>query len=894
MTFRHLASRLRALVSRRRVESELDEEIRFHLEEEADEQRAIGLSDADARRAARRDFGNVTLIRETMREAWDRGALDRLVRDVRDGYRTLKSAPIVSVVAILSLGLGIGANTAIFSVLDGLLLKSLPVAEPRRLILLGDEGGQRRHWTAPIWREIDRRSGLFDGAFAVSSTRFNLAERGESEFVDGIWATGRMFEILGIEAVLGRTFTDRDDQLGGGPDGPVAVISDRFWGQRYGRSPAVIGQPLTVDRVPFTIVGVMPPEFFGVEVGRTFDVAIPVGTVTLMRGANALERRSSWWLRIMMRLKPDQSVEGATATLRAVQPQLRAATLPDDWHPDTLVTFLRDPLRAEPAAAGDSAMRRIYERPLMTIMVVVSLVLVIACANLSNLLLARASARRHELSLRIALGASRLRIARQLLTESLLLSIAGATLGLLLARWASDLLVRQMSTTMFTVFLDLPLDWRVLGFTTLVAVATTVFFGTAPAIRGTRVQPHDALKGQGRGIVGESRFPLGHALIVLQVTLSLVLVIGAGLFARTFSSLANRDLGFDGRPLLVASVELPGSRMVSAERGELFRRMVDEALTMPGVASAAISHVTPVSNSTWNNRIELPDGPTLPAADRLVYFNRLTPGWFRTYGTPILAGRDFSESDTVGAPPVAIVNETFARRFAAGRDPIGIRVRHPEGIDRRIVGVVKDAVYESQRAAVPPTLYIPFWQDKDMPSGASITVRAAGGSPVLLTRPLVAGLRGVHGDLRVTVTPLARQLADKLAQERMIAALSTLFAALALLLAGLGLYGVTAYAVTRRRTEIGIRVALGATSAGVLRLVLQRALLLVAAGILLGTGVSLWAARFASPLLFGLDARDPLTFAVASGLLATVGLAAGWIPARRASRLDPARVLRDG
>src|SRR5688572_8819088 len=322
-----LSSRLRALVRRRRVESELDDEIRFHLEAEADEQRATGLSEADAGRAARRDFGNVILIRETMREAFGWGAADRLIRDVRDGYRTLKSAPIVSIVAILSLGLGIGANTAIFSVLDGLLLKPLPVAEPDRLILLGDESGQRRHWTSPIWREIDRRRELFDGAFAVSSTRFNLAVRGESEYVDGMWATGRMFEVLGVQARLGRTFTERDDQPGGGPDGAVAVISDRFWQQRFGRSTDVIGRHLTVDRVPFTIVGVTPPKFFGVEVGRTFDVAIPVGTVTLMRGANALERRSSWWLRIMMRLQPAQSLDTATATLRALQPQIRAATL---------------------------------------------------------------------------------------------------------------------------------------------------------------------------------------------------------------------------------------------------------------------------------------------------------------------------------------------------------------------------------------------------------------------------------------------------------------------------------------------------------------------------------------------------------------------------------------
>ena len=509
----------------------------------------------------------------------------------------------------------------------------------------------------------------------MSSTRFNLAMRGESELVDGLWASGTMFDVLGVPAILGRTFTADDDRPGGGPDGPVAVISYAFWQRRFGGAADAIGRSLTVDRVPFTIVGVAPPQFFGLEVGRTFEVALPIGTVALIRGARALEQRSHWWLTIVMRLKPGQSAAAGTAALRTLQPQIREATLPDDWHPGQLDHFLKESFRLEPAATGDSGLRERYRRPLTTIMVVVALVLLIACANLANLLLARASARRHELSLRVALGASRLRIARQLLTESLLLSGAGALLGLLFAHWGSRLLVRHLSTTTYNVFLALSLDWRILGFTAAVAIATTILFGTAPAVRGTRVQPNDALKAQGRGVVGDAPIGLGQILIVLQVAMSLVLLVAAGLFIGTFSSLTLRERGFESRPILVASVEMPSAQIESARRPELFRRLIEAAGAVPGVSNAALSELTPLGNNTWNNLIELPDGPPLPEAERLTYFNMVSVGWFQTYGTPLLAGRDFTSADTPDTTRVAIVNEAFARRFTDGRTPLGTRVR---------------------------------------------------------------------------------------------------------------------------------------------------------------------------------------------------------------------------
>ncbi len=821
------------------------------------------------------------------------------MQDFRDAFRALKATPVVTLVAILSLALGIGANTAIFSILDSLMMRTLPVREPQRLVLLG-EGTTRTSWTNPIWEQVRERQRLFDGAFAWSGTRFNLAQGGPTELVDGMWASGGLFDVLGVPAILGRTFTEADDRRGGGPDGPVAVISYRFWQQRFGGATDAIGRSLTVERVPFTIVGVAPPDFFGADVGRTFDVAIPIGTEPLIRGKeSSLDRRSNWWLNVMIRLKADQSVEAGNSAIRGVQPQIREATMPQDWRPQDKDTYLRDGLSLTPAATGGSGLRQRYRLPLTTIMVVVGLVLLIACANIANLLLARATARRHELSVRVALGASQMRIARQLLSESLLLSGVGAAIGLLFAQWGSRLLVRQLSTSTNTVFLDLPLDWRVLGFTAGVAIATAVLFGMAPALRGTRVQPNDALKSQGRGVVGDGRLGLGNVLVVLQVALSLVLVVAAGLFVRTFSSLASLDPGFDRHPILVVSLNAQRAQLEPSARPELFRRALEAAAGVSGVASAAVSAVTPVSGSTWNNRIELPEGPALSERERITYINLVSTGWFRTYGTPMIAGRDFTHADTIGSPPVAIVNETFARKFAYGKNPVGTRVRQPgfgdrPTIDRQIVGYVKDAVYRSLREPVPPTMYIPYTQQPEPPSFMSISVRAAGGAPALLTRPLAAALTDVNRDIAITFRPLADQVDAALTQERIVAMLSGFFGGLALLLAALGLYGVTSYAVSRRRTEIGIRMALGAAPGGVVRLVLRRVAILVALGVVVGCAVSLWAARFVATLLYGLEPRDPLTLVAATAVLGTIGALAGWLPARRASRIDPARVLRDG
>jgi putative ABC transport system permease protein len=887
-----LVARVRSAWPWRDRASDVDAEIAFHLSEEAEERQGDGLPAHAARDAARRDFGNVGLVREDMREAWGWGPVERFGQDVRYGVRALAAAPIVSIVAVLTLTLAIGANSAIFSIVNGLLLRPLPVAAPERLVLLSDGEGTRTVWTNPIWEQL-RDSALFDGAFAWGVQRFDLAPSGVSDQVSGLWASGRMFEVLGVQAVVGRTLRAEDDRRALGPDGPVAVLGYDFWQRRFGGSPAAIGRRITVERVPFTIVGVAPPSFFGAEVGRTFDVAIPIAASTLIRGADSLDRRTSWWLRVMFRLKPGQTPAAASAQLAALTPVIRQATQPKNWAPDR---YLREGLVVAPAPTGPSSLRRVYERPVTIIMGVVFVVLLIACANLANLLLARAAARQPELSLRVALGASRARIARQLLLESLLIAAAGAIGGLIVARFASQALVHSLSTINTTVHLSVGLDWRSLGFTAAVGSLTALFFGVAPALRGTRVQPSDALKHHGRGGGAPVHGRLGHALLIAQVALSLVLLVAAGLFVRTFLTLAHRDLGFDPAPVLTAHI-VPGTTLTTAERAVWSARVIDAATSVPGVRSAALSFTVPLSGNNWNNRVDLATGPARPEAP-LTWLNLVTPGWFATYGTPLLDGRDFTAADTASAAPAAIVNEAFARAFTGGRSPVGLEIREPgDGrtpIVRRVVGWVKDAAYESVREPAPPTLYLPYAQVESPPADTALNVRVAGTSPGAVARPLAAALARVDAAASVTFRRLADRVDDRLTRERLLAILAGGFGVLAAILAGVGLYGVTAYAVNRQRTEIAIRMALGASAGRVVGRVLATVAARVAIGAAIGIGLAVWLAPVVATLVYGLTPRDHATMAGATLLLAAVAALAGWLPARRIARIDPARVLRDG
>jgi putative ABC transport system permease protein len=898
--------RLWHLLHQRRARVDLDEELAFHLEMKRRALEAQGAKPGDATRAARRALGNAALAHDQVRDVWVPFPLQGIALELRIAWRILARTPVVSAMAVLSLALGIGANTAIFSIVDSLLLRTLPVASPARLVLVTDGSPTHvRAWSYAIWSEIQRRPALFERSAAWSFTPLNLGSGGEAQRVEGMWVSGSFLDTMGVPARLGRTLSPADDQRGGGADGPVAVISDSFWQRQFGGTPDVLGQSLRVDDVPLTIVGVTPAGFNGPEVGRRFDVMVPLADEPLLRrGDSFLDDSGITFLTIIARLAPGQSLESATAGFRRVQPEIRAATVGDLGRfgsRSAIDRYLKAPFALAPGAigySGASDLRTTYERPLTILMVVVALLLLIACVNVANLLVAQAASRRSELSLCLALGASRWRLVRLLGTESALLYGTGAALGLALATAVGQMLVQQISTPANAVFLDLSLDGRVFAFAVAVTMATTLVFGTAPAFRASRVAPIEALKQQGRTGPGAALGALAGWPMVGQVALSLLLVVAAGLFVRTFASLANRPLGFEPARVLLVDVDAARTTNDASKRLRLYERARDAVRALPDAAEAALSLRTPVGRGQFT-----PDVAIAGVADTRgpVWANLISPRWFDTFGTPVVAGRDLVESDRSGTPRVAVVNEAFARRFFAGGSPIGhtmtLYPHTPRALGPiTIVGVAGDAVYGSLRSPAPPTSYLPLAQFDYLADlgirSITLSVRSKTDAPIRLTARVTTAIGTVDPRLTLAFRPLVDQIGASLAQERLIALLSGLFGVLALVLAGLGLYGVTAYAVAARRTEIGIRLALGAPVARILRLVLSRIALVVGAGVLLGVAASLWASTFVRTLMYGLAPRDPPTLVGAVVVLVGVAFLAAWLPARRAARLDPMSVVR--
>ena len=808
--------------------------------------------------------------------------------DWRDGWRALCAAPIVTSVAVLSIALAIGANTALFSILSALVLRPLPVRNPEQLVTEVNDS-----WTNPIWESLRaRQAQIAAGGFAWSNERFNLSSGLDVEMVDGVLASGGIFDVLGVPAHRGRTFVPADDdRTAPSADGPVAVISHALWQRKYHGSEDAIGGRISIDRQPFTIVGVTPPGFFGPDVGRAADVVVPLAAERVLRGAGSvLDNRQSWWLSLMFRLRDGQSIDAATATLRAIQPQVRAETTPASWQLPDQQRYLATPMSFESAVAGRSELRGRFQRPLTIVMAVVAATLLIACANIANLLLARAIARRRELSVRLALGASRARLARQLFAESAMLTALGAVLGFTIAYWGSRAMVAQLTTFSNHIALDLSLDWRVLAFTTVVAGATAVLFGASSAAGVSGVSPNDAIREQARGTLSPRRVGLGSALVVLQVALSLGLVVAGGLFSRTLIALTTRDVGFDKRSGLIASINLEGNAARGPAREALLEEIRSAAAALPGVGHAALSFTTPVFDRGWNTAIVTPHAQ-LTGRQRMSWVNAVSPGYFATFGIRLVAGRDFDHRDTT-ASQVAIVNEAFARRFLPGVPAIGARFGdEPSKKSLEVVGVVQDTVYRSLRSEMAPAMYLPVGESFGT---ALLSIRTANVDPWSVRRAVAAVVGRAAPDASTSFRTLEQQVSASIAQERLVAIVASAFSVLALILAGLGLYGIAAYSVNRRRAEIGIRMALGASPAGVVRMVLKRLGWMVALGLAAGGSLSLWAGRFIGSLLYGLQPRDPVTLLSAAAVLAVVALAAGWLPARRAARIDPTVVLREG
>jgi len=876
-----------------RLSRDIDREMAFHISEKADDLEAAGMNRAQAEREARRRFGHRGSIRERTRDVDVLGWLESLWADVRYALRALAANPGFTAVATLSLGLGIGANTAIFSLVNAVILRALPVERPEELVQV-TMGQSTADFTNPIWEALRDTPGM-EQYFAYGDAGFNLSNGGEVRQASGAWVSGSFFPALGLRAVAGRLLEPADDRRG---CQPVAVLSERFAAREYGSAGAAVGRNISLQGQPFLVLGVVEPGFFGMDVGQSAAVYTPICALDVLRPGEAiLDKRSRWFLSMYGRRHAGTSLEAENALLAAASPAIFESTIPPHWSPPDQADYVKFTLKARESAGGRSYLRTTYQEALYVLLVVVGAVLVIGCANVANLLLARSAARQHEMAVRLAIGAGRWRLIRQLLTESMLLAFAGGMAGLLFARWSSALLVRFLSTRSDVVSLNLAIDGRVLLFSIAAATATGLLFGLAPAWRVSRVDPQSAMKAQGRGLKsGADRLRLGRVLVAGQVAVSLVLVVGAGLLVGSFQKLVTMDPGFRREGVLLVTMDLAGTGWPEAQRRVAHRQLLERLRGLPGTVHAGASFTTPLSNNSWNELIAVPGYSPASGRDSTVMFNSVSDGWFAALGTELVAGRDFGAHDGSGATPVVIVNETMVRKFFGGQSPLGRTLQISDngklGPAIEVVGVVRDAKYQSLREENLPTAYAAFDQGAWWGTGIVFQVRTTRAPSAL-----IPAVKAVAGEVSPAITlqfdTLEEQVSASLRRPRLLATLSGFFAALALTLAVIGLYGTVSYGVTRRRAEIGIRLALGAARSRVLRMVLGEAGRLVLFGIAAGLVTALGTTRLLGSFLYGLGARDLTTLGVSVVALAAVALGASLIPAWRAASLDPTETLRE-
>ena len=829
--------------------------------------------------------------------------MDAIFTDLRFGLRQLRLNPLFTAVAVLSLALGIGANTAIFQLIDSIRLRSLSVGNPQELAYIDFMKDSKRmgwwstrsaNFTSAQWDSLQTHQQAFSGLVAWSAKGFNLAQGGQAHYAEGLFVNGDFFKVLGVPAAIGRTFTAEDDQPGCGS--PGAVISYSFWQNQFAADPAITSRSVRLDGRQFPVIGVAAPGFFGVEIGNRFDVAVPVCSDPMFwePGKGHIPSRTAWWLSLMGRLKPGWTMERAQAQIRTISPAIMEDSLPPSYRAEDAKKYLQNKLTLTSGATGVSQLRRQYEDPLWILLATTGLVLLIACANLANLLLARASVREREIAVRQALGASRGRLIAQLLSESLLLALLGAVLGAALAAALSRGLVAFLTTEGNRMFIGLGLDWRVLGFTGAMAILTCVLFGLAPALRATRVEPSSVMRASGRGLTaGREKFSLRRMLVVAQVAMSLVLLAGAMLFVRSLQKLLAVDAGFRPEGIVAVSVDFRDAHYAKERIVGIRRQMLARLQEKTGAIAAGQVGMTPVGGGGWDSNVYA-EGTT---GSTLSLFNRAGPGYFRTMGTSFVAGRDFDEHDNLSAPKVAIVNEEFARKIFPGKNPVGQSFRRQEGANQTdslflVVGLVRNTKYYELREDFRPIAFVAEDQDEDPGPGGTFVLRT--NAPLgEFYRAAEAAVAEFNPNLGIDFKVLTTQLKESLTRDRLMAVLAGAFGFLAGLLAVLGLYGVIAYMVARRRNEIGVRIALGASRRQVMGLVLREAVLLLAIGITVGAGLAAWAGQAAASMVYGLKPRDPVTLCSAIALLAGVALLASYGPALRASRLQPMDALRD-
>ena len=900
--FHTALQRLRALFTSRRLDSEFDQELETHISLLTEENARRGMSPKEARDAALRSFGGVTQAKEDNREHRGFSRLESWLRDLRYAFQALRKNRGFSAVAVTTLALGIGANTAIFQLLDAVRICSLPVKNPNELVEIklanteGRRGGVNRFGqiTNPLWQELRTHHDAFAGMLAWGETEFNLASGGESRYAHAILVSGDFFNVLGVAPTLGRVFTPADDQKGCGAS--AAVISHAFWQREFGGNPRVIGTKLSLDSHPVEIVGVTPPSFFGFEIGRSYDVAVPLCAEEALRGENSrLANGTSWWLVVVARLKPGSTINDASALLGSISSGTFQATLPANYPPESIKNYLGFRLIASPAGSGISQVRNDYTDSLWILLGASGLILLIACANLANIMLARGAARQREIGVRLALGASRARLLRQLMTESLLLSIVSATVGLWLARVLSQFMVSFLAGSGDPVFLDLRSDWRVLGFNAGLAILACVLFGLTAALRATACEPTIALKTASRTTAGREWFGMQRILVVAQVALSLALTAGALLFGRSLRNLVTQDAGFRQAGILLASLDFTRLNVATEQRITFAQRLLEHVQAIPGIQAAASADIIPLQGESWSNGVWMDGSDSSRRPETL--FSRVSPDYFKALGIPFIAGRTFDFRDQATGPKVAIVNEEFVRRLTNGNSPIGKkfwRERTPREQQTlyEIVGVVRNTKYLDLRESFRPIVYLASSQDP-LPDLSMQLVMRTDMSLADIRTALKHAMNAVSPQIAIDSDDFKTMIQSSLLRERLMATLSGFFGLLAILLATIGLYGVISYMVARRTAEIGIRMALGASRGNVLRLIMREASTLVLLGLAIGAVLALSLSRVAASLLYGLSASDPLSSFAAALLLAIVALAASHLPARRASRLDPLQALRE-
>ncbi len=894
-----------------RISRDIEREMAFHIAERVDDLREGGMTEQEARRLARLQFGNEATQRERARGVDIAEWVQSVAGDIRYALRALRHSPTFAVVTIASLGLGIGANTTIFTLLDAVVLRRLAVARPEQLAYMSfsetRETPQGRSqgagtsaadfFTNPLWEQIRDRQNAFSAVTAFGETNFNLADGGEARRIPGTYVSGDFFTTFAVAPAAGRLFTRADDVRGCA--GSV-VLSYRFWQREYGGRADAVGSVIRLTGHPFEISGVAAESFRGPDVGSESNVYLPICAQAVIRGPqNSLDHRSSWWIRIMGRFAPGVDVRQAGARMAAIARPSYEETVPQHWRAEDKQQYVTRSFFVRSAERGFSEIRSRYGRALLALMAGVGLILLIACANVANLLLSRAEARHREMAIRLAIGAGRRRLLRQLLTESVVLALAGATVGLAIATIGTRALVALIATpdTSGAVSLDLALNAKLLAFTILVATVTVVLCGLFPAWRATRVSAQAAMKAQARGVIeGHTRFRLGNALVVAQVALSLVLVVSAGFLIGTFRNLSRLNPGFAAEGVLLATVDLRRTNLAPEGLGSLHRQVFDRVRGLPGIIGASSSDLTPVGNSSWNDEIVIDGFTPRTMEDAITWFNEVSEGYFATMKTRIIAGRDFDVTDGPGAGKVAIVNDAWGRKFFGNESPVGrqFRLRDRDALTPpfTIVGVVENAAYRSLRESVEPTAYVAQSQNAAPGPIRTLELRAQG-DPTSVIPVVRSAIGEAHSAITIDFKPLARQLADSLQRERVLAVLSALFGSVALALAILGLYGVTSYSVARRRSELGVRIALGAVRGRVVRLVLSEVGVVVAIGLIIGAAGARLASTQVAPFLYGTQPADPLVYVGAAVLLASVALVAGLIPAWQAARVDPIEALRE-